>query len=371
MSNKRIIGLDVVRVCAIFFVISVHFFLNSEFNQLYFNNISTFILTCLRWLFFTCIGLFLLLTGFLNKNTHFNRKYVYKLFKVLISYLIIGVICLFFKKFYLNEDITFVRGIINLFNFSANDYAWYVEMYCGLFLIIPFLNILYDNLKTKENKLKLLGVLLVMFSLTSTFKFFYPSVYTINAFSDYWVAGYPVLYFFLGKFLSEFSLKMSRKKLLFMLIFILVFKTGLLFIFNFGQTFPMDIFSGYAGGYYNLFTVLEVVLLFSILVNTKLKNNLFIKAITSISFVSFEMYLFSAVVDKFYYSNIDLQFGNLWNYLINYLISVTVVFIVSYMCALLINKFSRFIYKNCKIIYDLVCDFFGSKFIKIWEALIK
>lgn len=371
MERKRVIDLDLIRFLAIFFVFSVHFFLNSDFYQLSLNSIGTFALSGFRWLFFTCIGLFLLLTGYLNENTKLNRNYIYKLFRILISYFIIGILCLVFKKFYLNEDITIIRGVINLFNFSANDYAWYVEMYVGLFLVIPFLNILYNNLKTKENKIKLLVVLLFIFSLTSTLKFFYPTCFTINAFSDYWIAGYPILYFFLGKYLREFPLKLSKKKMFIILVLTLIVQTGLIFIFNFNKTFPIDIFSGYIGGYYNLFTILEVIMLFSLIKGCRLKNKLLIKGVTCVSLVSFEMYLISDIVDKFYYLNAGLQFGNIVNYLINYLISVMVVFISSFVLAFVINKVSGFCWKKFKIIYNHVCDFFEKIFEKIQSNIIK
>ena len=140
--KERSIGLDFVRCIAVCFVIFVHFFLHSAFYSTDLSTAGGFLLNIFRWLFFICVPLFLLLTGYLNNNTKFDKDYIYKLFKVLISYTIIGIMCLLFKKIYLNQDITIIRGIISLLNFSAIDYAWYVEMYVGLFLLIPFLNIL-------------------------------------------------------------------------------------------------------------------------------------------------------------------------------------------------------------------------------------
>ena len=38
-----------------------------------------------------------------------------------------------------------INSIIYIFNFTACPNAWYLEMYIGLFLLIPFLNIIYNN----------------------------------------------------------------------------------------------------------------------------------------------------------------------------------------------------------------------------------
>lgn len=98
--KDRNIELDLIRCIAILFVIFVHFFLHSSFYSTNLGDMGSFLLNIFRWLFFTCVPLFLLLTGYLNNNTKFDKNYVYKLFKVLISYLIIGIICLIFKSRY-------------------------------------------------------------------------------------------------------------------------------------------------------------------------------------------------------------------------------------------------------------------------------
>ena len=363
MGKKRILSLDIIRCAAIFFVISVHFFLNSDFYQTDLSTGGMFVLSCFRWLFFTCIAIFLLLTGYLNNATKFDKDYFYKIFRVLIPYIIIGIISLMFKKFYFGQDITVVRGIIYLFNFSANDYAWYVEMYIGLFLLIPFLNVLYNNLKSKKSKTKLIVVLSFIFSLTVTTRFFYPTNYVINAFSDYWITGYPLLYFFFGKYLKEYPLKIKNIKLILILIILFLIQSGLIFVFNYNKTYPMELFSGYAGGYYNLFTVFEAIIIFSLLFRINLNGKIKTKFITTISLVSFEMYLVSAIIDGIFYNEMNLQFGNAFNYLVSYLFSVPIIFLLSFVFGFIIHKVSNFIYMKFKTIYDKIYKKV-SKFIK-------
>ena len=39
-----------------------------------------------------------------------------------------------------------------LMDFSLIPYGWYIEMYIGLFLLMPFLNITFENLHTQNNR---------------------------------------------------------------------------------------------------------------------------------------------------------------------------------------------------------------------------
>lgn len=369
--KERNIGLDVVRCVAIFLVICQHFLLYSDFYNTELNSIGMYFLSCFRWFTLICVPLFIVLTGYLNNSIKFDKAYFYKLFKVLISYVIIGVVCLIFKKVYLKQNITFINGIISLFNFSAIDYAWYVEMYIGLFLLIPFLNVLYKHLKTKEDKLKLLIVLGIIFSLTVTLRFFYPPQYNIEAFSNYWIDAYPILFFFIGKYLREYSIKVKSSKLIVLLIFLFLFHAGIIFITYHNQTYLFEKLGGYAGGNYNLFTIIETVIVFTVFSRIKFKNKVFVKAVTLVSLISFEMYLISSLFDVFIYNEMSFHFNNTFDYLINFLIAMSILLPLICISAFVINKFSRFLYIKLRILYDKVCLVLNKYFGLLWKKIIK
>ena len=40
--------------------------------------------------------------------------------------------------------------VMRIFSFSTIPYGWYVEMWIGLFLMVPFLNILWWNCPSKK-----------------------------------------------------------------------------------------------------------------------------------------------------------------------------------------------------------------------------
>ena len=50
------------------------------------------------------------------------------------------------------KELTVTDMVFKLLDFTGAPYSWYIEMYLGLFLLIPFLNILYNNLASQRHK---------------------------------------------------------------------------------------------------------------------------------------------------------------------------------------------------------------------------
>lgn len=85
-------------------------------------------------LFMTGVPLFLLLTGYLNINKTVSKRYYKGCIRVLASYFLFSLLTILFRKYYLQEDLTWAKWILKIFDFSAIPYAWYIEMWIGLFL---------------------------------------------------------------------------------------------------------------------------------------------------------------------------------------------------------------------------------------------
>ena len=91
--QTRNVGLDLIRSCAILFVIAGHFFsLHTAFKTSTFEGTSLFIQATISFLFYTGVSLFLLLTGYLNTNKSINKKYYKGGVRVIISYLLFSLI---------------------------------------------------------------------------------------------------------------------------------------------------------------------------------------------------------------------------------------------------------------------------------------
>lgn len=240
------------------------------------------------------------------------------------------------------------------------DYAWYVEMYVGLFLLIPFFSILYQKLNTKSNRLKLVVVLFIVCSLTTTFRIFHPARYTLNIFSNYWSSAYPLLYFYIGKSLKDYPINMKKTKMFFIFVFLLILQSTLVYVNYRNHT---DLFWGI--DYSNLFTILLTVLLFSIVLKMDFKNKVFRKIIILISLVSFEMYLISFIADTMVYTEFNFSFNSTLDYLRNFVISTPIILFFTFILSFIVNKFSNLIYKKFRSVYDRICLFINSSFKKI------
>lgn len=152
-SPLRIAGLDVIRVVAIFSVIAGHFFvLNTPFRDTAFDVHGMF-LQGMSYLLFISTGvpLFIMMTGFLNAHkVECNWKYYRGGIRVIITYLFFSVVTILFRKFWLEEDLSWIKWGLKILDFSAIPYGWYIEMWIGLYLLTPFLNL--RAIPTKRQK---------------------------------------------------------------------------------------------------------------------------------------------------------------------------------------------------------------------------
>ena len=154
-----------------------------------------FILGMLQSLTLINVPLFLMLTGYLNLNKQVNRKYYRNGIRVVVSYVVISIITILYRKYCLGDTESWGMWVRKILDFSAIPYAWYIEMWIGLFLLTPFLNILWKNIGSRRHKLVLL---LTLYLLTALPDFF--NRYGLTLVPAYWEALYPVTFFYLGKF---------------------------------------------------------------------------------------------------------------------------------------------------------------------------
>lgn len=140
MKNKkdRNVSLDVIRCIALFTVISVHFFMYNGFYDQVVAGRTMYIAVTFRAFFMVCVPLFLVLSGYLMNTKQLSKKYYLGIFKIIGIYVLASIACTLYKILFLNMNISIMQMIIEILNFKAAPYAWYVEMYIGLFLMILF-----------------------------------------------------------------------------------------------------------------------------------------------------------------------------------------------------------------------------------------
>lgn len=206
--RKRQVNIDILKCVAVLFVVGVHFFLHTNYYNQPFKDKSISFSSIVWLLFMTCVPLFIMVTGYLMKNKTYCKSYFLKLLPVLGIYIVCAAIYTFFDKVQINSD--YLNKLIeNILSFS--HYAWYVNMYIGLYLIIPLLNGGFQSINSKRYQKLILIILVVLTSFPSTLSIIsnsHPSLGVItHLVPDFWKGLWPISYYLIGSYLSTINHK--------------------------------------------------------------------------------------------------------------------------------------------------------------------
>ena len=198
---RREPGLDLLRCIALLFVVMFHSFLNNGYYNEPQTGFAMWLAGSFRWLSVGNIGLFLMLTGYL-KSGKTDVKACYRgLVPVILGYLIAAAISVPIRHFAFGDVQSLSAWVSRLFRFSAVYYGWYVEMYIGLVLLIPFINIVIGHLRDTKALLCFGLVMLVMTAL--------PGATPLTVLPDYWRSIYPITYYVLGAIVRRIQPKIN------------------------------------------------------------------------------------------------------------------------------------------------------------------
>lgn len=332
--KKRNINIDLIKCVAVFSVISVHFFANVWLYKNVINSTNMYIGIFFRTLFMICVPLFIITTGYLMKNKTLSKKYYLGVLRVLIIYLLDAFIYLGYNTIYNGESFSIRHIIKNILNFDIG-YSWYIKMYLGLFLLIPFINLIYNNLKNKKQKQVLILTMLVLTSFQGIFNIKY------NLIPDWWISIYPLTYYFIGCYLKEYKINLNKYLNILLFFIVLIISSIINLYFSKGNYFVWGIYNDWG----SIFNVLTSVLVFIFVINLNLNkiNSKVSRIISKISELSLGMYLTSSVVDDFLYFNYfkDIDFFSFKGYFK----IVPLVLILSISLSIIINIIYKIIDK--------------------------
>lgn len=345
-TKDRLFQLDIVRSFAVFFVISVHFLSYIGFYEQNVSGLVQYVLMLVRVLFITCVPLFMLLTGYLMKNKVVEKKYYARILEIVLTYLVCGAICqtlLFITK---GAEYSIRDGILSFFSFKAAPYGWYIEMYIGLFLLIPFLNVLWKNLSDKQKKILIITLIFItasasifnIFDFTQA-KWWIGSVdSSTKIIQSYWTIIYPLTYYFLGCYFEENKDLVKKVKVIYLIGFIILFGTINYFKY-YNNKFLMLEDTAY-GGYQ---AMIISVLIFLLCLKIERCPNLVKKCATLVSKFSLEIYMLSFVVDRIVYFALNKFVNNYTIKAISYFLVVPIILfvtlVISYIVGNVIKKF--------------------------------
>lgn len=321
--SQRICGLDLIRVCAIFFVIAGHFlFVNTSYMSTPMVGVSVFLQGMMLPIFFAGVPLFMMLTGYLNINKKPTKKYYKSIVRVLVAYLIFSVLTILFRVYYLGEVKSVTEWALAILNYSAIPYAWYIEMWIGLALLAPFLNYLWRAIPTMQEKI-LLGV--TLFILTAL-----PDL-TSRLFPKYFAqACYPLMFYFMGTFIREYQ-PIIKTWLGITAVILISMVNPIATILLFGSD-NVDV--GLTGGPGGVFCTWIALAIFLILYRRDISVKPIKRWVTHCSMVSLEMYLCCYMFDQLYYPWFKERFyESQTQFLPWFLVIVPLVFLSSYAVA--------------------------------------
>lgn len=352
-------SLDLVRIMALFSVISVHFFLNSGYYNQSMLGKRMYLMTVMRTFFMVCVPLFLVLTGYLMSNKSLCRQYYRGLLKTIGIYIAASIVCIIYKSLFLDAKVSVSVIVKGILDFSAADYSWYVEMYIGLFLLIPFLNIIYKNLESKKQKWLLIITMLVLTSFPNVLNIYnfdvegwwkapiLSSEYR-KIFPSWWNAIFPLTYYYIGCYLKEYGMKIKKSaNIALLLIAVMVFGT-----FNYYRSYGGEFVWGEYQSWGALPNVIMTLLVFGVISSFKLEK-LSSKGkylLAGLSDLCFGAYLLSYIFDSAFYPFLNSKIHYMPERLDYFIIIVPLVLVCSFVLSSIINMICSVIVKSGQII---------------------
>lgn len=339
-------SIDVVRIFALLLVVSVHFFLNIGYYNVTFAGEKMLVATMVRTLCKACVPMFILLTGYLMHKKTLSAKYYLGVVKTLGIYVLASVFCVLFKNYYLYRGLTLKMAIAGILDFSAADYAWYVEMYIGLFLAIPFLNAMYHGMGTKKRKLILVGTFLFLssaYTVVNIFDFHTPgwwqnpriSVSYDEIVPDFYSEIYPFSIYLIGAALSDFKVKMKRLPNILLIAGITAILGAYTYYRSYGRTF---IWGPWQGDRAVFIVAIAALLIIFIAGFDMTKTPAWISRILkTVADSVLGAYLVSYVFDTIFYKKLNTAVPEIYNRYPYFFVIVPLVFICSILTSMGLN----------------------------------
>lgn len=304
-SSGRIVGLDILRSIAILLVMVTHMFNYTGMLSADTHTFNWGVSNMLHYFSMICVPLFLLLTGYLQSHREISVRHYSSIIPILISYFFISAVnAILMVRFFGMPEFPDGSGIKNLvmhiFDYTFG-YAWYVEMYISLFMLIPFLNILFHAL-SKRKQQYLIAILVIVTMLPAFLRSFLVSGMYLRIMPDFLENMYVITYYFIGAYIAEHKPKPKRITCAAAGFAVLLFESVCCWIFT-DTEYAWWLFNSNA----SVTHAVTAVCVFLILYQVDFKNRPAKFVISEISICSFEMYLISFFTDRYMYSHMPVS----------------------------------------------------------------
>lgn len=157
--------------------------------------INSLNMTMVTWLYLLAtatIPIFLISMGYLNYKIELTFVYYYKLLFSILCYISLSFIFKLIELIILNHTIHIGDIFLSIFNYQVSPFAWYMEIYFGIYLLIPIINGIWEFFSKSEERLLILIILFILCILPSI-----TNVYD-KIFPTFFQNLYPIFYYLMG-----------------------------------------------------------------------------------------------------------------------------------------------------------------------------
>lgn len=323
---KRESGADLYRIMGLLFVNTLHACLYNGFYYEAQEGLAMWLANSVRWLVFGCNAMFMLLSGYLKTASPWGRRYYKSLVAVLIGYILTCVISYPIRYYCIGEKDPLSTWLERFVTFS--NYSWYIEMYIGLFMISPLVNLALDNLQSPKKQWFLaLSLVVVTIGHSAT---------TRNLLPDYCGSFYPLTLYTLGAVIRR-----TQPKIPALLGIVAALLVAMWLGYMTMRTATDGFYSGFSQGYGGFWVVLMVVCLFLGVYRLRIGPRL-AKVLAFLSGGVLEGYILSRLFDVWIYGTVP-QWHSPDKYILIFLCVTLPVFAVSLLSGKLVNMVSAFL----------------------------
>lgn len=291
-SGKREVGGDIARTVAVILVPVVHFFGLTYYYSTEFTEYMIFP-TAVRWLGICAVPMFMIISGYFKCNAKICKKHYFAVIPLLFTHIFISCIRIWVDhKFHgAVVDWEYIKDKLLFF-----EYGWYIRLYIGMLLLMPFFNIAYKNIGQKWKKEVFILTLVGLNALGPL---------TFDVVPSSWLIFYVFGYYIIGCYLYEYKVNVNPIFALMAFCSITAFVSAATYMHCKNNVFDWS-FIGYAGnsGYSSMVTVFMSMIITSVCFNINFKFKPLALLFKAVSLVSLEMYLFSQMFDGFIYKDI-------------------------------------------------------------------
>lgn len=298
-STSRSMNMDIVRCVALFFVLAVHFCTHCNIYNAGYTGFAAFFTDMLRTFYVPALALFVMLNGYFQYRRTLSGSYYLGILKLYEMYVLCSVLNLLYTRFYVGVPMSLRDMASAIVNYGASEYSWYILLYNGLFLLIPFLNLSYNALEYRGHK----RVLILSLFFLSALPFSFLNAF-VNLNSYWWQRIWPIMFYFMGAYFAEYRPRIKAWKIgLVYLGTLILFSAYNYFLYNTASPLCGIAPGNFRYTHEGLQNAVMTPLLFLWLMNIDMSRwPAFIgKAAATVSKYSYGAFLFSSITDSFVY----------------------------------------------------------------------